>query len=170
MSYYGYVIKTSELSQFLLELEQLLGLSCEDIFVENSLPNTKRSTELKRLLSIMTTEDCLVIPNLSKIYLDKFFNEKIIKTILSKEIKVRVLQEKKHVYLVYKDNTIYLNSNKILEKLQHRKTVGRPKVNQNKIDKLIEYRENRHLTYREISDITGLSLGTVYKYTKKKHE
>lgn len=41
---------------------------------------------------------------------------------------------------------------------------GRPGIDTNLVEELRYLRSNKHLTYREISEISGVSLGTVYKY------
>lgn len=174
MKKYGYIINQGKPQLLLNQLQDLLSYDCDELFVEPDELISEPGSEFRKMLDLLNEGDLVIISNF-KIFADnksrwRWFSQQlekksvtlyILQGSLTKECRKAMASD-----LIVK--TMSRKNKKTIRDLDNdEKVLGRPKITQEQIDEILNYRINKHLTYREISSLTQLSLGTVYKYTKK---
>ena len=171
MSKYGYIVKESHSNYFVGELKSLVDQNCNDIFIEKGESNKYYSPELMKLIDQLEYKDEIILPHFSENYYSRFNQEDILLPLKELQIEVSVLSKPKLEVYYKKDNAYYLDVNTLISDFEknknYKKIMGRPKVPKDKVKEVVNFRLNDHLTYREISELTDLSVGTVYKYIRQ---
>lgn len=171
MNRYGYIVKDSESDYFVRELKNLVDQNCDDILIEKGESNKYYSPELMKLTEMLSSKDEVVIPRFSRNYSSRFNQEEFLLTLKDLQVKVRVLAEPTTKVYYKEMNSYFLNVDILIDNMKKnkniRKNMGRPKVPKDKVTEVVNFRLNDHLTYREISELTDLSVGTVYKYIRQ---
>ncbi|MGX4686995.1 recombinase family protein [Vagococcus sp. JNUCC 83] len=176
MTVFGYVRKgypEETISQFTL----LMTCGCDTLFIEQT--GLASNAELDRLLDQLVKGDTVMVVSL--LSLGKGLSElaEIIQRITVKEAELRSIHDNINTtdrYL-FQDILSAINrlhsqitSDKIKRKLDELKVsgqqLGRPTVDQETIDRIIQLRKE-YATLREISEICGVSISTVHKYVNQ---
>lgn len=166
MKKYGYIINSAEANVLMKNLQVLLDYGCDDLYIENDVLVNEEKVELTKLYSKLKSGDEVIIPNwgmFGERQEDvKYFAEELVEM----DVNLRILSKKADI----RYHQLLPPQLEILGRQRKRDyasgTMGRPKINQKKVDEIIHYRIKERLTFREISERTDLSLGTVYNYIK----
>lgn len=167
MKKYGYIINSAEADVLMKNLHVLLDYGCDDLYMENDVLENEEKVELTKLFSKLKSGDEVIIPDLGMFGERQedvqHFTEELVKI----DVHLRILSKKTDI----RYHQLLPPQLELLEQQRKRDyapgTMGRPKINQKKVDEIIHYRIKERLTFREISERTDLSLGTVYNYIKK---
>ena len=160
------------------QYEELLKKDVTSILID--VPRGDRSGQqiarsLKQIVNDLTAGDQLIIYDLSNLYrtlseLAVFFRElkekRIDLVILKKDEIFSSMTQDDFMNFIFDVN--YESQEVIKEKKiradKHSKKAGRPKVEQDNIDKMRHLRLDKHYTLKDTAELCGVSVGTVYKY------
>ena len=168
---YGYLFNEGKASLLIEQLQGLVLVGCETVFVEADVSLIHDGTEFRRLLQLLERGDVVIIPSLNMFKLRQgdwqWFSQHLIRREVTLTIIQADLDKPSSLELPPK---LKIDFNYAASRPKNKQqgplgsTLGRPKISQKQIAEIINYRVNQQLTYREISALTQLSLGTVYKY------
>lgn len=168
MKKYGYVINFGEAEAFLANLKLMLDYGCDDLSIEGDGEVANSDVEWQKLINKLAPHDEVVIPSLTMFTEKQALKDELVKALIAKQIPLRILKKAESQELKCLPPEL-----EVLGQVKRHYvpgTMGRPKIDQSKVDEIIKYREKDRLTYREISQLTGISLGTVYKYINNQQE
>lgn len=160
------------------QYEELLKKNVTSILID--VPRGDRSGQqiarsLKQVVNDLTAGDQLIIYDLSNLYrtlseLASFFRElkekSIDLVILKKEEVFSSMTQDDFMNFIFdinNENQEVIKEKKIMSD-RHAKKAGRPKVEQDNIDKMRHLRLDKHYTLKDTAELCGVSVGTVYKY------
>lgn len=174
MTVFGYARKDYP-SQIAIQLHTLMTYDCEKIYVENH--SFDEEIEWGQMLVELKKGDTLVVDSLT------VFGKRLkaLTDLLTrlKDQGIRLISVNES--LNSDDHYSFIDIASILwrvdsdcqsqytkERLAHIKStgkhLGRPTINQQTIDQIIQLHHQHKLNYREISEQCGVSLGSVHKY------
>ncbi|WP_314065614.1 recombinase family protein [uncultured Vagococcus sp.] len=180
MTVFGYARKGYP-SEITTQINQLMCYACDKIFVENM--NFDEDEEQKKLVSELLPEDVVVVVSLAvfgktlrelTVFFDVLFDKKI--RVISLEDKID-----SHHHYSFREIAIALSEVDSKFKSQNTKqrlaiskslgkSLGRPTISDEKIEKIQQLHRQKRMSYREISDFCQVSIGSVHKYLKAEVE
>ena len=181
---YGYARVSTIHQELESQLQQLEAEGCEVIYQEKYTGTTKQRPQLEEVLSLLKEGDCLTVTKLDRLARNTKEGIEIIEGLFSKGVKVHVL----NVGLL--ENTTMgrfflqtllavaeMERNLIIERTQEGKAIakqredfreGRPKkFTKKQIAHALELLEGG-LSYREVSEQTGISPSTLTRAKQKR--
>ncbi|MGO2099647.1 recombinase family protein [Vagococcus salmoninarum] len=158
-----------------VQVTELQKYEIDFFYLENSPIDEVR--ELERMLDELKSKDTLIIYSLTAIWKSKNKVD-VFQVLEKKKIRLISLQEKvdteqeqyelfyEHIHL-FKEVEESIRSLKIRDAIEIRrnsgKIIGRPQISESKQEE-IKNLYKRKMSLRDISKVTGISLGTVHKY------
>lgn len=173
MKEFGYIIRRGEIELLIEQLENFVLLGCGQVYIEANVSLIHQGTEFRKLYQVLKEGDVLVIPELSMIGETDTDLSWFINQLKKKNIILRILRSDSESALKkLKASKLKIITDQVIndDHFNSMKCIGRPGINKQQIKDIINYRVYKKLTYREISQVTNLSLGTVYKYVKEYEE
>ncbi|MGO3196614.1 hypothetical protein [Vagococcus salmoninarum] len=172
----GYIQKNLNEQELAKSLNTLIKYGCVQVYIED-----EEGLELTRLLSNLEWGMELVVCNFASI--NKRTNELalFLNQLSEKEIAVYSIEEKinslesqnltmsESLNLAIEIDLAVLRQQRgqLLSPKGRRGELGRPSLTSEKINEIIFYHNKKKMSYREISELTGVALGTVHKYIKQ---
>lgn len=172
----GYIQKNLKEQELAKSLNTLIQYGCVQVFIE-----TEEGLELMRLVSLLESGMELVVCNFASlnkrvselgVFLNQLSEERI--GVYSIEEKINSLESQTLTMSQVLNLGIEIDlavlrqqRGKISSPRGRRGELGRPSLTNEKINEIIFYHSKKKMSYREISELTGVALGTVHKYIKQ---
>ncbi|MBP1044261.1 recombinase family protein [Vagococcus sp. BWB3-3] len=175
MSVYGYIRETftSDVNRC---LSLLKSVPCDNIFVEREI--STEDSKIEKMISVLSPGDTMVVTSLSSFGFNMNQMNVILNQLESKNIRLLVLKEKidtlevPQFFMIYqlvvKSNQEQRRAKQLIAIEKQRasgKTIGRPRLSEEVVLKIFDL-HNQKYSFREISAICGVSLGSVHKYIR----
>ena len=179
---FGYVRTSTEKQNLLRQLEILERYNCEKIFQEKISGTIKNRPELEKLIDQLREGDIVVIESLSRLgrstknllELIEVFEGKKVKLISNKEnIDTETATGKMLITVLsaisqFERDIIVERTKEGLKAARARgRNGGRPKLDKTRVDKALKLYEGQQHSLKEIRELTGVSVSTLYRYIKK---
>lgn len=179
---FGYVRERIDEENIDLQLEAINSFGIDELKVEEDLEGKNKYTILDNLFKRLMTNDVLVIYELDVLgktmnglyeLAEQFSRERISLVVIKDQIDTRNSMGKNFLYLTCKlgemERKVNIESTKIGLKTAREKgkTGGRPRMNTEDIQEILDYHNNDKLSVDDISEITGAGKSTIYKYIRE---
>ncbi len=179
---FGYARVSTEEQILDRQLDMLNNYGVDMIFSEKMSGTKRDRPELRKMLDRLTEGDTVVIESLSRlgrstkdlIELMELFGKKKINLISLKEnIDTTTATGKLLFTLIsaisqFERDCIADRTREGLAAARARgRTGGRPRINQNKIDKAVRLYDSKEYSLSEITELTGVTRSTLYRYIKR---
>lgn len=176
MTVFGYARKGYP-SEITTQINQLMCHTCDKIFVENM--NFDEDDEQKKLINELLPEDVVVVASL--VVFGKTLRELTVlfEILFDKNIRVISLEDQIDSHHHYSFREIALALCEVDSKFKSQntkqrlaiskrlgKSLGRPTISDEKIEKIQRLHRQQRMSYREISECCQVSIGSVHKYLK----
>lgn len=175
MSYYGYIKKRAKDNYWLtLQFQEMNDYNLDGIYVEESSENT----ELTNLIKQLKPKDTVIIYSLAILNYEeetmRHFFWKLLElevTLIIKKDKINTSEQQDARFIEFCLICLETESNRrscLVNKSnkKNKKHIGRPKIDNVVIRRMIFLREKKNYSLRQIAQECGVSLGTVHKYIK----
>lgn len=162
------------------QIEQLKGESCERIFEETVTGTKLERKELGKLLEHLRPKDIVIVSELTRLSRSTKDLFKIVEIIESKGANIKSLKESwvdtttpqgKLMFTIFAGISQFerdLISQRTIESLAiaraRGRKGGRPRKDSSKIDLAIKMYKSKDYSIKEITDATGVSKTTLYRY------
>lgn len=172
----GYIQKNLNEQELAKSLNTLIQYGCVQVFIE-----TEEGLELMRLVSLLEPGMELVVCNFASInkrtnelgvFLNQLSEAGI--AVYSIEEKINSLESQTLTMSQGLNLAIEIDLAVLRQQRGNRSSprgkrgeLGRPSLTSEKINEIIFYHSKKKMSYREISELTGVALGTVHKYIKQ---
>ena len=180
----GYCRVSTQGQDLLKQIEQLKNAGCEKIFQEKITGTKLERPELNRMLDQLREGDTVVICDLTRLGRSTKDLFKLVEIIEEKGANIKSLKESwmdtttaqgKLMFTIFSGisqferDMISIRTKESLAVSRARGRVGgRPKKEKYKIDTAIKMYDSKLHSIKEITDITGVSKTTLYRYVKNK--
>lgn len=176
---FGYVRGTIDEENIDLQVDALESFGVDEVYIESS---TKSKSELNKLINKLRKDDILVIHSLDRLgksikglqeLAEYFSKESIDLIVLKDEIDTTTNMGRYFLYTMCilgdMERNVIAEATKIGIKTAKDKgsTIGRPKKNQEEIDKVLKLYYSKEYSVEEISEETGWGTSTIYKYIRQ---
>lgn len=174
MTVFGYARKDYP-GPILKQLTTLMTYDCDQVFVENQ--SFDEETELQQLLNDIQEGDSLVVASLA-VFGRRLKGLTALLTLLDNQ-NIRLISVGEELdslsdYSVYALAQVLYQTDAECQSQYTKerlavskslgKSLGRPTISQETIDRIVDLHLQHKLNYREISEQCGVSLGSVHKY------
>lgn len=176
MTVYGYVRKNYPNDTF-SQIELIRTYKIDELIIENT--NFTFDNELQAVLKKLDSNDTFIVISMTSFGKSISELEKIMGMFNSKNIKFVSIKEKidttetypfhqmlRIIDMIHKEVFSKKVKQQLVEIKKSGKQLGRPKVSPEIVATMTYLREEKKMSFRQISDYCGVSLGTVYKYAK----
>lgn len=142
----------------------------EDETMEEKLAHISLKKDSLTVITILSLEQLAIMGAKIYLFLEFLKTNKIQLHVLEKKITTQ-LTDTQYIDVIYSFLTIERNVRRDLTKKgidraeQQGIAIGRPRISEEKIEKIQSLYRNKQ-TYRDISAMTGISLGTISKYIR----
>ena len=181
----GYCRVSTQGQDLLKQVEQLKSAGCEKIFQEKITGTKLERPELNRMLDQLREGDTIIICDLTRLGRSTKDLFKLVEIIEEKGANIKSLKESwmdtttaqgKLMFTIFSGisqferDMISIRTKESLAVSRARGRVGgRPKKEKCKIDTAIKMYDSKLHSIKEITDITGVSKTTLYRYVKNKN-
>lgn len=178
----GYARVSTQDQKLDRQLDQLAGYGVEKIFKEKITGTKKERPELDRLLEHIRVGDTIIITELSRLSRSTKDLFKLVESIQSKGADIKSLKETwvdttsptgKLMFTIIAGLSQFerdLISQRTKEGLQaaraRGRSGGRPSKNEKVIKRALKLYDGREYSIKEITEMTGVSKATLYRYKK----
>lgn len=175
----GYARVSTKSQDLQRQLDQLKEYKCDKIFSEKMTGTKKHRTELDKLKEEVREGDIIIVESWSRlgrstkdlIELVNYFQEKNVNVVSIKENFDTTTPQGKLMMTVFQAFSEFerdlivqrVNEGLKVARARGRKG-GRPRVNQKKVQQAIKLYNSREYSVKEITEMTGISKNTLYRY------
>lgn len=175
----GYARVSTKSQDLQRQLDQLKEYKCDKIFSEKMTGTKKHRPELDKLKEEVREGDIIIVESWSRlgrstkdlIELVNYFQEKNVNVVSIKENFDTTTPQGKLMMTVFQAFSEFerdlivqrVNEGLKVARARGRKG-GRPRVNQKKVQQAIKLYNSREYSVKEITEMTGISKNTLYRY------
>lgn len=178
---YGYARVSTRQQELNRQIDLLEKENCNEILTEKITGTKSNRPELDRLKDKLRPGDTIIVESFSRlgrstkdlIELVNYFEKRSVKLISLKEKfdtatpQGRLMMTVFQAFSQFERDLIVERTKEGLKSARARgRKGGRPKIKQQKIDKALKLYQSREYTITEITDLTGVSGSTIYRYLK----
>lgn len=180
---YGYARVSTQHQDLNRQLDLLAKQNCNEILTEKMTGTKSNRPELNRLKDKLRPGDTLVVESFSRlgrstkdlIDLVTYFEEQDVKLVSLKENfdtttpQGRLMMTVFQAFSQFERDLIVERTKEGLQSARARGRIGgRPRVNKRDIERAVKLYESKAYSGKEITEMTGISKSTLYRYIKSK--
>lgn len=180
---YGYARVSTQHQDLNRQLDSLAEQNCNEILTEKMTGTKSNRPELNRLKDKLRPGDTVVVESFSRlgrstkdlIDLVTYFEEQDVKLVSLKENfdtttpQGRLMMTVFQAFSQFERDLIVERTKEGLQSARARGRIGgRPRVNKRDIERAVKLYESKAYSGKEITEMTGISKATLYRYIKSK--
>lgn len=180
---YGYARVSTQHQDLNRQLDLLAEQNCNEILTEKMTGTKSNCPELNRLKDKLRPGDTVVVESFSRlgrstrdlIDLVTYFEEQDVKLVSLKENfdtttpQGRLMMTVFQAFSQFERDLIVQRTKEGLQSARARGRIGgRPRVNKRDIERAVKLYESKAYSGKEITEMTGISKATLYRYIKSK--